>query len=441
MPTRVADLATCYESPEPPPSPTRLKRASHLIRRQNNNIAQVAQIDPSPNFQSTGASEQDATLSESDRHDPAETRGLEKERHLLQLERELELKAREIEREREELIKARRDIAKQPPSSSGPPPFAQQLIPRSQDRNRQRQLEVPFPAGQTDTAESPSSASRQSYHSAHSSSQLDQAPLTPSPTSSAPNHLLHSPQPLPNISQHVQRTSPSPQPASQIDARSPPRVNFRTSGPPADLLPRPAAHMPQSRGQQYPPYCGCERCTAKYREPPNSTPSLHALRPPEQPITLRPSSNGSGEGSWVGSGGGMGGKRSVAGEKPKVGWMRRLSTPVVMGHALNLDSSSFKKGHRESSSGSGLYTLGVGIGNTPLPNPQSKGGLFSRDGKRNASATNLRSAKPCCARRWEACWTEKLRDQLGSWAERETMNCHLLLITCCICHVVRYLVA
>lgn len=88
----------------------------------------------------------------------------------------------------------------------------------------------------------------------------------------------------------------------------------------------------------------------------------------------------------------MGSKRSVAGEKPKVGWMRRLSMPVVMGHALNLDSSSFKKGHRESSSGSGLYTLGVGIGNTPLPNPQSKGGLFSLDGKRNASATNLRSA-------------------------------------------------
>ena len=82
----------------------------------------------------------------------------------------------------------------------------------------------------------------------------------------------------------------------------------------------------------------------------------------------------------------------MGGEKPKVGWMRRLSMPIVMGHALNLDSSSFKKGHREGGSGSGLYTLGAGIGNTPLPSPQSRGGLFSLDGKRNASATNLRSA-------------------------------------------------
>lgn len=392
LPTRVADLATRYESPEPPPSPTRLKRASHLIRRQNN-IVQVAQIDTSPHFQSTDASQQDAIPFESDGHDPAETRGLEKERQLLQLERELELKAREIERGREELIKARRDIAKQPPSPSTPPQLAQQLIPRSRDRNRQQQLEVPFPASQTDTAESPSSASRHSYNSAHSSSQLEQAPLTPSPTSSVQqaNHLLHSPQPLPSISQHVQRTSPSPQSASQTYARSP-HVDYRTSGPPADMLPRPATQSVQSKGQQqHPPYCGCERCTAKYREAPNPTPSSHALRPPDQPITLRPSSSGSGEGSWVGNGE-MGGKRSVGGEKPKVGWMRRLSMPIVMGHALNLDSSSFKKGHREGGSGSGLYTLGAGIGNTPLPSPQSRGGLFSLDGKRNASATNLRSA-------------------------------------------------
>ena len=377
MPTRVADLATRYESPEPPSS-TRLKRASHLNRRQNSNIVQVAQIDTSPHFQSTDTSEQDVTPAESDRHDSAETKGLDKERQLLQLERELELKAREIEREGDELIKARRDIAKQPPS---PPPLAQQLIPRSRDRNRQQQLEVPFPAGQTDTAESPSSASRHSYHSGHSSSQLEQAPLTPSPTSSVQqaNHLLHSPQSLPSISQHVERTSPSPQLASQTYAGS--HVNYRTPGSSADMLLRPQP-IPQSKGQQHPPYCGCERCTAKYGEPPNPSPSSHALRPPDQPITLRPSGSGSGEG--------MGGKRSVAGEKPKGGWMRRLSMPVVMGHALNLDSSSFKKGHRESSSGSGLYALGAGIGNTP--NPPSKGGLFSLDGKRNASATNLRSA-------------------------------------------------
>ena len=92
----------------------------------------------------------------------------------------------------------------------------------------------------------------------------------------------------------------------------------------------------------------------------------------------------------MGGGGGIRGKRPAAGEKPKVGWMRRLSMPIVIGHALNLDSSAFKKGHRESSSG-GLYMLGAGIGNTPLPSPQSRGGLFSLDGKRNASATNLRT--------------------------------------------------
>ncbi|KAF8349149.1 hypothetical protein F5887DRAFT_879514 [Amanita rubescens] len=323
--TSVADLATRYQSPEPPPSPSHHKRPPLIIHRQNHNVAPVAQIDTSPYFQGTGAPEQDAVLFENDRPDQPETRELEKERQLLQLERELELKAQEIEREKEELLKARRDIAKQPPSPSGLSAFAQQLIPRPRDRKislrRQRQqLEVPFPPSQTDTADSPLSTSQHSYYSTHSSSQLEQAPLTPSPSSSL------------------------------------------QQGPPADMLHRSTAQsIPQSKAQQHPPYCGCERCTEKYREPPNPVPSPYALRPPEQPITLRPS------------------KRSGTGEKSKVGWMRRLSMPVVMGHALNLDSSS--------SSGTGLYTLGAGIGHAP---PQSRGALFSLDGKRNASATNLR---------------------------------------------------
>lgn len=360
-----------------------------MIRRQNNNVAPVAQIDTSPYFQGTGSAEQDLILFENDK---LETRELEKERQLLQLEHELALKAQELDREKEELLQARRDIAKQPPSPLSA--LAQQLIPRPRDRKislrRQRQqLEVPFPAGQTDTAESPLSTSQHSYHSANSSSQLEQAPLTPSPSSSLQqgHHLLHSPPSTPNISQHVQRTSPSAQPAPLTYARPPPHVNHRTPGPPADMSRRsPAQIMPQNKAQQHPPYCGCERCTEKYRSPPNPVPSPYALRPPEQPITLRPGTSGSGSEGGNG-GGGVGGKRSGTGEKSKVGWMRRLSMPVVMGHALNLDSSSFKKGHRESGSGSGLYTLGAGIGHTPL---QSRGGLFSLDGKRNASATNLR---------------------------------------------------
>ncbi len=357
-----------------------------MIHRQNNNVAPVAQIDTSPYFQSTGAPEQDAVLFENGGPDQPEAKGLEKERQLLQLERELELKAQELEREKEELLKARQDIAKQPPSPSGLSALAQQLIPRSRDRKislrRQRQqLEVPFPASQTDTAESPLSTSQHSYYSAHSSSQLEQAPLTPSPSSSLQqgHHLLHSPHSLPSISQHVQRTNPSPQPAPLTYARSPANVDHRT---PADMLHRSSAQsMPQSKAQQHPPYCGCERCTEKYREPPNPVPSPYALRPPEQPIALRPSSS-SGSGSEGGNGR-VGGKRSETGEKSKVGWMRRLSMPVVMG----LDPSSFKKGHREGGSGSGLYTLGAGIGHTP---PQSRGALFSLDGKRNASASNLR---------------------------------------------------
>ena len=395
--TSVADLATRYQSPELPPSPSHHKRPPLMIHRQNNNVVPVAQIDTSPYFQGTGAPEQDAVLFENDKPGQPETRELEKERQLFHLERELELKAQELEREKEELLKARRDIAKQPPSPSGLSALAQQLIPRSRDRKislrRQRQqLEVPFPPSQTDTADSPLSTSQHSYYSTHSSSQLEQAPLTPSPSSSLQqgHHLLHSPHSLPSIPQHVQRTNPSPQPAPLTYVRSSPNVNHHTSGPPADMLHRSTAQsVPQSKAQQHPPYCGCERCTEKYREPPNPVPSPYALRPPEQPITLRPT-NSSGSGS-EGSNRGGGGKRSGTGEKSKVGWMRRLSMPVVMGHALNLDSSSssFKKGHREggSGSGSGLYTLGAGIGHTP---PQSRGALFSLDGKRNASATNLR---------------------------------------------------
>ncbi|KAM6490489.1 hypothetical protein JOM56_013832 [Amanita muscaria] len=327
LPAKVADLATRYESPEPPVSPSRAKRPS--LRQQSNHVTTPANQSDESYF--GGAMSESSQTSIAAHKEQVKLDDFEdRERQLLEFERELAFKSRNLEREKEELDRARRDIAKQVPAPSGLSAFAQQLIPRSRERRislrRQQQsqkLEIPSLSSQTDAAESPSSATQHSYHTAHSPSQQGPAPLTPSSSSGAQQELSSN--------------------------RAFPQTR------------------PQSR-DQHPSYCGCERCSAKYGEVNTSMPDPHVLRPPEQPIVLRPSASDA-----------------------KGGWMRRLSMPVVMGHALNLDSSSSKKtNQRESSSSSSLYALGAGIGNTHLPNPGTKGGLFSLDGKKHASSTNLR---------------------------------------------------
>lgn len=393
LPAKVADLATRYESPEPPVSQSRAKRPS--LRQQSNHVITPAnQSDESYFGSATSESSQTSTAAHKEQVKLDDFN--DRERQLLEFERELAFKARDLEREKEELDRARRDITKQVPAPSGLSAFAQQLIPRSRERRislrRQQQsqkLEIPSLSSQTDAAESPSSATQHSYHTAHSPSQQGPAPLTPSSSSGTqqghhPLYSRHIQQSVESSSHLAQDTHLSSQPPSPSLTR-PPNPNYKTQNPELSSNRAFPQTRPQSR-DQHPSYCGCERCSAKYGEVNNSMPDPRALRPPEQPIVLRPSASDSSDGI----NGGSSGKRSGADkrtEKAKGGWMRRLSMPVVMGHALNLDSSSSKKtNQRESSSSSSLYALGAGIGNTP----GTKGGLFSLDGKKNASSTNLR---------------------------------------------------
>lgn len=105
------------------------------------------------------------------------------------------------------------------------------------------------------------------------------------------------------------------------------------------------------------PNCGCETCSViKYKSPAMAhSASAYDLRPPEKPITLRS-------------------------EKPKGGWMRRLSMPVVMGNAFSLDSKR----------NSNAYSLGAGIAG----GKNARGGVgegVAHEGIRGGMAGNRRS--------------------------------------------------
>lgn len=109
---------------------------------------------------------------------------------------------------------------------------------------------------------------------------------------------------------------------------------------------------------QHAPYCGCSTCSiSKYKTstPPAISPSK--LNEKSSNNSLKPPS-----------------------EKPKSNWMRRLSMPVSVGNALNLDSKRNIGGN---------YGLGSGISNNTVDGGGGGGrGLFSQ---KNTSATALRS--------------------------------------------------
>ncbi|KAH6909110.1 hypothetical protein BKA70DRAFT_1277480 [Coprinopsis sp. MPI-PUGE-AT-0042] len=110
----------------------------------------------------------------------------------------------------------------------------------------------------------------------------------------------------------------------------------------------------ESPSAPHAPYCGCDTCSvAKYRTPSSGTTDTidsqarNMLRPP------------------------------ISSDKPKAGWMRRLSMPGGLSGAFSLDS-------KKNTSGGSNYALGTGVSSANV----SKG-LLSLDGKRNLSTTSL----------------------------------------------------
>ena len=84
---------------------------------------------------------------------------------------------------------------------------------------------------------------------------------------------------------------------------------------------------PASQPTDHAPYCGCETCSASKYKSRDGAPSPRDLRPPEPLIQLRP-------------------------EKPKGGWIRRLSMPVIP-NAFSLDSKKSGAGIAGGGHGSG----------------------------------------------------------------------------------------
>jgi hypothetical protein len=205
----------------------------------------------------------------------------DKEVELRARERDIEMRVRELDMERARLTNERGDMYRgdTSPQSNSPHPFPspQQQQQQQQHWQQQQQLQqqqhsriefpVPLPA-----------QPRHSYNSAHLA-----PPSSQSPASSSPRQRHHS------LSQ-TQHQQSRPQESPQAQAR-------KQSEP------------------EHAPYCGCNQCSvSKYKTSGSVAPSPQDLRPPEQPINLRPQA-----------------------EKPK-GWIRRLSMPVGMSNAFSLDS-------------------------------------------------------------------------------------------------------
>ncbi|RPD54309.1 hypothetical protein L226DRAFT_280656 [Lentinus tigrinus ALCF2SS1-7] len=131
----------------------------------------------------------------------------------------------------------------------------------------------------------------------------------------------------------------------------PPPSSQAVSRQPSSQPSSPASQQPTDHAS----CCGCEACSAsKYRATPSSP---RATRPPEPPIMLRP-------------------------EKPRGGWIRRLSMPV-MGNAFSLDSK--KNGSNTALAGGYRNSLAFAEEDGRLQTLQTDvtGGI------RNRSSTNV----------------------------------------------------
>ncbi|TEB34803.1 hypothetical protein FA13DRAFT_1506375 [Coprinellus micaceus] len=146
-------------------------------------------------------------------------------------------------------------------------------------------------------------------------------------------------------------------PQSQMSVEDPPesqrqqRSQFSASPGPGRYVGDEGYRHSEDREKEHASYCGCHSCSVSKYAAPSATHHAgggNALRPPSSP------------------------------DKPKGGWMRRLSMPGGLTQAFSSD------GKRNSSG----YALGSGVSSATLAQQQKKG-ILSFDGRKNASATNL----------------------------------------------------
>jgi len=289
LPLSVNDLASRYQpghgpsSPRPGPSslpPLRqlpvLPPTPRTPPRQSNSYQERMPHNPEPPTLTTGANSVKDEASQWRRQEMDELAELElkqKQTELWEQERVIEMRARELERDRLHSMNAREEDG---------------LANTNTNEGSRRNPEPHFqplrplrPRSQMDLAQASANAS------------YNLTPLSPlRPRFSQSSSYLIPPSPSRN----------SPQPFNSPDSGS------------AYLHSDSSSRQSSQHREDKPPHapsCGCETCSvAKYRTPSPAAPPLD--RPPTKPLSIRPV------------------------EKPRPGWIRRLSVPV--GNAFNLDS-------------------------------------------------------------------------------------------------------
>ncbi|KAF6759959.1 hypothetical protein DFP72DRAFT_1166785 [Ephemerocybe angulata] len=337
IPLKVTDLAARYQAPDSPTfsrpravSPPVSRQMSfpldHGLQKAEAHHHERKTHRPGSSSVSTST----PTIEEDVRRRRQESDLRERERELQDREKEIEARARELERDRAKLMTVHEGIS----SSSGRavdedtvrPPISP-LRPRRISLRKQLQR----PLSQIDLEESPEPPRQQRP-------QFSNPPSTPQPSN---YQGRYSGQTSPSLQSPSRSANGGGGGNEHRDHRYSEESQSNTS----------------STATPHAPYCGCHACSAsKYGSSPNSSREQefgrsdggNALRPPSSP------------------------------DKPKGGWMRRLSMPGGLSSAFSMD------GKRNNSN----YSLGSGVSSAALGHQQKKG-ILSFDGRKNASATNL----------------------------------------------------
>ena len=266
-----------------------------------------------------------------------------KEQELRERERELEIRARDLERDRARLQEDHTVIRASHGEGDDARDQLRALRPKER-RNSLRQLQRPF-----------------SQLESHDVYETVKNPATISPS-----------QTVGDRSQHSYNTTHLAPPPSR-GTNTPPEPTFGQNSPP----PSPESGHDSRIGDKYPnnnnggyisntntshaSNCGCESCSiSKYQSSASPNQPTQYMQSTALSANQRPEKKTSG------------------------GWIRRLSMPV--GNAFGLDSKRHQS-HNSVISTKGVYARGAGVASSPV---SERRGLFSMDGKRNASTTALR---------------------------------------------------
>lgn len=326
-PLSVSDLASRYQPGDAPISPRARAVSPPVLRQLSLPPPETAYQSPDQpdrfiNGHRTGlsisGSSQTPTPEDRRRQridDLASLELAEKERELRQREYDIEMRSRELERDRARLLSIREggDDGERTSQSA----HNSALRPRERRTSLRQQLQRPLSQMELEAVNEPVQPLR--------------------PRSQLSPNRVHA---APSLSSSNGQNSPQATQEQRYDQRS--STSTMDSNTTAST-------------SQHAPYCGCSTCSiAKYKTSTTPTTNASKLNEKSSNNSLKPPS-----------------------EKPKSSWMRRLSMPVSVGNAFNLDS--------KRNIGGGNYGLGSGVSNTIDGGGR---GLFSQ---KNTSATALGS--------------------------------------------------